>query len=143
MKRTPLRRGKRIPWKREEPRWNQNESLRVDYRETHGSCMLKGIWTPRGGHSDALHVHHLLRLRVDVWECFLMVCWVCHTWGHEHDRDFNALTLLAKFRAKELDMDVLSKLKGKRVEWYLQPLPGMSPPALSAIEELKHGGIYW
>ncbi|TXH11287.1 MAG: hypothetical protein E6R03_14340 [Hyphomicrobiaceae bacterium] len=64
-------------------------------------------------------------------------------WGHEHDRDFNAMTLLAKFRTGELDPDEVSRLKGKRIEWFLRPFDDMRPEALAAIEELKRGGIYW
>ena len=30
-----------------------------------------------------------------------------------------------------------------RIEWFLQPIDGMRPEALQAIEELKGKGIYW
>lgn len=53
------------------------------------------------------------------------------------------MTLLAKFRTGELDPDEVSRLKGKRIEWFLRPFDDMRPEALAAIAELKRGGIYW
>lgn len=143
MKRTPLKRGKRIRPKRKNPRWNQNRNVIELFLEDHPDCQLRSIFTPPGGHSQGVDPHHLLRIKVDVGEALLSVCRACHTWGHEHDREFAALTLLAKHRAGELDVDRLSELKRKRIEWFLQPIDGMRPEALAAIAELKGKGIYW
>lgn len=145
MKRTPLKRGKPIRRKRKLPRWNQNQGAREAYLEgCLKGCQLKGIFSPPGGHSDGLDPHHLLRIKVDMPEAMLGVCRNCHNWIHEHDREAAPITLLAKSRLKGgLAVDLLSKLKGRRIEWYLQPLEWMRAEALAAIEELRKGGIFW
>jgi hypothetical protein len=72
-------------------------------------------------HDGPLDPHHIARIKVDRKECLLALCRGCHNAGHANDLPFIVHCLWTKWKKNELDLPLLSRLKRKNMEVYLQP----------------------